>query len=304
MTHTLIIATRKSPLALYQAEHIKQLLLTQDPSLQIQLLPVVTSADLHEKPLAHIGGKHLFVTELQQRLLDGRADLAVHSVKDLGTRQDTPTTLIATPQRADARDVILCRQKNGWPDLPHGAIVGTSSPRRCGQLRYHQKHLSLRDIRGNIGTRIAKLNAGEYDAIVLAAAGLDRLALNPPHRHCFPTDILLPAIGQGAIGIECLRNHPQLHTLCKAINHDNTWWAVTAERAVNTELGGSCFSPIAAHATVNQSTLVLTARVTAIDGSCQFTAQASGCKTDAQRIGIEAAKKLIDLGAAPYIQHL
>lgn len=304
MTQTLIIATRKSPLALYQAEHIKQLLLAHDSSLHIQLLPITTSADLHEKPLAHIGGKHLFVTELQQHLIDGRADIAVHSVKDLGTRQNIPTTLIATPKRADARDVLLCRQKKGWFDLPNGAIIGTSSPRRCGQLRYHQKHLTVRDIRGNIGTRIAKLNAGEYDAIVLAAAGLERLALNPPNQHIFPIDTLLPAIGQGAIGIECHSNNKSLHTLCKAINHEDTWWAVTAERAVNTELGGSCFSPIAAHATVDRSTLVLTARVTAIDGSCQFTTQASGRKTDAQRIGITAAKKLIDLGAAPYIHHI
>ena len=228
MTQTLIIATRKSPLAIYQAEHVKQLLLAHDSSLHIQLLPVTTSADLHEKPLAQIGGKHLFVTELQQCLLDGHADLAVHSVKDLGTRQDIPTTLIATPRRADPRDVLLCRTKDGFSGLPEGAIIGTSSPRRCGQIQYYQKHLTVRDIRGNIGTRIAKLNAGEYDAIVLAAAGLNRLALNPPHRHTFPIETLLPAIGQGAIGIECLNNNQHLHNLCKAVNHDDTWWAVTA----------------------------------------------------------------------------
>lgn len=217
------IATRQSPLALWQAQYVQQRLMAAHPGLQVELVPMVTKGDvILDTPLAKVGGKGLFVKELEQAMLENRADLAVHSMKDVPVNFPEGLGLVTICEREDPRDAFVSNHYNAIDELPQGAVVGTSSLRRQCQLSARRPDLIIRSLRGNVGTRLGKLDAGEYDAIILAAAGLKRLGLEDRIRQALPAELSLPAVGQGAVGIECRLDDSALITLLQALNHSET----------------------------------------------------------------------------------
>lgn len=245
----LVIATRASRLALWQAEHVRDRLRTLYPACAVELLTLTTRGDqILDRTLSKVGGKGLFVKELENALLDGRADLAVHSLKDVPVDLQAPFELCAVLDRADPRDAFVSNRYASLADLPAGAVVGTSSLRRESQIRARHPALTVKPLRGNLDTRLRKLDEGRYDAIVLAAAGLERLGLAARIRHRFAVDEMLPCAGQGALGIEVRADATALVRQLDALTDRSTWLAVQAERAVSRTLGGSCSMPLAAHA--------------------------------------------------------
>lgn len=261
------IATRRSPLALWQAEHVAARLRALDPARHVALVPIKTQGDrILDVPLAKIGGKGLFIKELEQALLDGAADLAVHSMKDVPAELPAGLCLAALLESADPRDALLSRHPGGWAGLPTGACVGTSSLRRQCQLRARRPDLRFAFLRGNVGTRLEKLDSGVFDAIVLAAAGLDRLGLAARISERLAPEISLPAVGQGVIGIECRTDDADLKAWLMPLDDRCARQRVTAERALNAGLHGGCQAPIAAHARIDGPSLVLDALVGAQDG--------------------------------------
>ncbi len=299
---TLRIATRQSPLALWQAEHVRDALKRAHPDLHAELVPMSTRGDeILDKSLAKIGGKGLFIKELEVAMLEDRADLAVHSMKDVPAELPTGFTLAAILERENPTDALVSNTCASFDALPQGAIVGTSSLRRQAQILNRRPDLEVRPLRGNVGTRLAKLDSGEFDAIILASAGLIRLGLEDRIAEMLDTRLCMPAAGQGAVGIECRSDATQTRELLGALVHVETTARVTAERAVTFELGGSCTSPIAVYATHKSGIIHLGARVADPSGSEVLETVARGKAQDAQTLGLQAAASLNRLGAARYL---
>ncbi|MGS0675477.1 hydroxymethylbilane synthase [Shewanella sp. 0m-4] len=299
MSQNLIrIATRKSPLAMWQAEFVKAELEKIHEGLTVELLPMSTKGDIIlDTPLAKVGGKGLFVKELEVAMLEGKADIAVHSMKDVPVEFPEGLGLEVICEREDPRDAFVSNTFKTIEDLPQGAVVGTSSLRRQCQIRAARPDLVIKDLRGNVGTRLAKLDAGNYDAIILAAAGLKRLKLEERIASFISAEQSLPANGQGAVGIECRTDDARVKALLAPLEHAETRMRVTAERAMNTRLEGGCQVPIGAYAEIDGDTLSLRGLVGNPDGSQIITAASSGNKADAEKLGVALAEELLGKGA-------
>jgi len=292
------IATRKSALALWQAEFVKAQLEHFHDDVRVELVPMSTQGDIIlDTPLAKIGGKGLFVKELEQAMLDGRADIAVHSMKDVPVEFPDDLELHTICEREDPRDAFVSNNFANIDALPQGAIVGTSSLRRQCQIRAMRPDLEIRDLRGNVNTRLAKLDSGQYEAIILAAAGLIRLEMGERIRDFIEPEVSLPANGQGAVGIECRIDDSVTKALLAPLEHNETRIRVNAERAMNRHLEGGCQVPIGAYALVDGNQVHLRGLVGAIDGSEILRDEISGHVDDAEKLGIELAKKLLAQGA-------
>ncbi|RLV60287.1 hydroxymethylbilane synthase [Parashewanella curva] len=292
------IATRKSPLAMWQAEYVKQRLEQIHGDITVELLPMSTKGDvILDTPLAKVGGKGLFVKELEVAMLEGRADIAVHSMKDVPVEFPEGLGLHVICEREDPRDAFVSNSYKSIDELPQGAIVGTSSLRRQCQLRALRPDLEIRDLRGNVGTRLAKLDNGDYDAIILAAAGLIRLELSSRIASFIEPEVSLPANGQGAVGIECRTDDEQVKSLLAPLEHQETRYRVLAERAMNTRLEGGCQVPIGAFAQIDGDQLSLRGLVGAPDGSQIIADSVVGNKQQAVELGEELAEKLLSQGA-------
>ena len=297
------MATRKSPLALWQSEYVKNLLIRAHPHLQIHFLEVTTTGDVKTHiALSAIGGKNLFVKELQSALLTREADIAVHSIKDLSCTPHASLVLSAICEREDPRDVFVSPRYKTLAELPLHAVVGTSSPRRECQLKRLRPDLQCKLLRGNVETRINKLLNHEYDAIILAAAGLIRLGLQNHISDVFSPADMLPAIGQAAIGIECRRDDHELQKMLAPLHHLPTALCVTAERAVNFHLGGDCFTPIAAHATLEHQQITVSARVGSLKTHEMVSTVQQGPHHQAAELGYRAAQHLLSQGAKKLLQ--
>ena len=305
MIKTLKIATRQSPLALWQAEHIRERLETLHAGLKVELVTFVTQGDkILDTPLAKIGGKGLFVKELEAALLDGRADLAVHSMKDVPMQLPEGLELAVICEREDPFDAFVSNQFAHFDDLPQGAKLGTSSLRRKSQILKQRPDLDVIDLRGNVGTRLSKLDAGQYDAIILASAGLKRLNLHDRIRHTLTAEVSLPAVGQGALGLECRSQDQQVLDLIMPLMHQDSNACVRAERAFNAYLEGGCQVPIAGFATLNDQELQVEGRVGSVDGVTLLRAKVQGVPEQAEALGVELAKKLLDQGAGELLKAL
>lgn len=269
---TLRIATRSSALALWQAEFIKSELERLNDNIEVELVKIKTQGDkILDVPLAKIGGKGLFVKELEEAMLAGKADLAVHSMKDVPMEFPEGLGLVAICEREDPTDAFVSNDFENVDALPHGAVVGTASLRREAQLRAYRPDLEIRTLRGNVNTRLAKLDAGDYNAIVLASSGLKRLGFHDRIRYCLPDSVSLPAVGQGALGIECRLDDAELINMLAPLDHRDTSDRVKAERALNRRLQGGCQVPIAAYALLeDEDTLWLRGLVGAVDGTKVF----------------------------------
>ena len=297
------IATRKSPLALWQTNHVKELLLQINPALEIQIVPLSTEGDENNSiALNDIGGKSLFVKTLQDAVLKGEADLAVHSIKDMSVMPVQGLTLAAILKREDPRDVFISKVANDLNQLARHAKVGTSSPRRTCLIRTLRPDLQVELLRGNVDTRVRKLHAGDYDAIILAAAGVKRLGLEKEITAYLDPIIFTPAMGQGAIAIECRDQNEPLLTLLHQLNHRETAQCVTAERAVNQRLSGSCFTPLGAHATIQADRLTINAMVGSVEGTSILRTHQSGDPHQAKEIGLTAAENLLHQGAEKFLK--
>ncbi|WP_296810375.1 hydroxymethylbilane synthase [Thiocapsa sp.] len=298
MSNIIRIATRKSPLAMWQAEHVSALLTQLHPGLEIQIVGMTTKGDkILDAPLAKVGGKGLFVKELEQGMLEGVADIAVHSMKDVPVDFPEGLHLAVIMDREDPRDAFVSNRYEGLDSLPQGACVGTSSLRRQCQLADRRPDLRIEPLRGNVNTRLAKLDAGEYDAIILAAAGLMRLGFESRIRSRIAPQDSLPAIGQGAIGIECRSADPRINDLIAPLHHRDTADRVLAERAMNARLHGGCQVPIAGHALIEGDRLVLKGLVGTPDGSRILRAESEGPRADWEAIGTRVADDLLAQGA-------
>ncbi|AJR01555.1 Porphobilinogen deaminase [Enterobacteriaceae bacterium bta3-1] len=300
---TLRIATRQSPLALWQAYYVRDHLQAHWPDLTVELVPMVTRGDvLLDTPLAKVGGKGLFVKELELALLDGRADIAVHSMKDVPVAFPEGLGLVTICEREDPRDAFVSPKYARLEDLPEGSIVGTSSLRRQCQLREIRPDLIVRDLRGNVGTRLAKLDNGDYDAIILAAAGLKRLELEERIRYALPPEQSLPAVGQGAVGIECRLNDVQTQALLAPLNDIDTATRVSAERAMNTRLEGGCQVPIGSYSELNGDEIWLRALVGKPDGTLIIRGERRGPRAKAAELGVSLAEELLERGAREILE--
>jgi hydroxymethylbilane synthase len=297
------IATRKSPLALWQTNHVAQALQQIQPQLKIELIEITTKGDkILDTPLAKIGGKGLFVKELEHCLFDKSADIAVHSVKDLPVEFPEGLILPVILARANPYDAFVSNEYANLAALPEGAIVGTASLRRQSQLLNHRSDLNIRSLRGNVGTRLSKLDQGEFDAIILAAVGLQRLNMDDRIRQIFTEDIMLPAIGQGAIGIECRADDSNTMELIKVLNDPLTASRVTAERALNKRLNGGCQFPIAGFAQIEADRLNLRGFVGDLAGKEVLRDSIEGSIDSAKSLGDTLGKNLLAQGADKLLQ--
>ena len=298
----LVIASRESMLAMWQAEYIKGRLKALYPDCEVEILGMTTRGDqILDRTLSKIGGKGLFIKELEQALQDGRADLAVHSIKDVPMELPEGFALAAIGERASPFDAFVSNQYARLEDMPEGAIVGTSSLRREAQLRAKFPHLTIQPLRGNVQTRLSKLDNGDYDAIILAAAGLQRLGLDGRIREILSPADSLPAAGQGALGIEIAARRTDLADILRPLNHEETAACVTAERALARALGGSCQVPLAAYCVMEDGLLTLNGLVGHPDGSVIIEASAQAPAAYADALGRAAAKRLADDGAEELI---
>ncbi|MBK1645781.1 hydroxymethylbilane synthase [Thiocapsa imhoffii] len=305
MSNIIRIATRKSPLAMWQAEHVSALLRARHADLEVQIIGMTTKGDkILDAPLAKVGGKGLFVKELEQGMLDGEADIAVHSMKDVPVDFPEGLHLAVIMDREDPRDAFVSNHYATLDELPRGACVGTSSLRRQCQIADRRPDLRIEPLRGNVNTRLAKLDAGEYDAIILAAAGLMRLGFEARIRGRIALADSLPAIGQGAIGIECRCADERIHALIDPLHHRDTAERVRAERAMNARLHGGCQVPIAGHAIIEGERLQLQGLVGTPDGSRILRAQAEGPRDQPEAIGTEVADALLAQGAGEILSAL
>lgn len=305
MSQTIRIATRKSPLAMWQAEHVAELLKQAHPGLEVELVGMKTQGDaILDTPLAKIGGKGLFVKELEQGMLEDKADLAVHSIKDVPVDLPDGLHLAVILEREDPRDAFVSNLYNSLEELPEGAVVGTSSLRRQCQLLDRRPDLQIASLRGNVNTRLRKLDEGEFEAIILASAGLKRLGMRGRITCKLEKDVSLPAIGQGAIGIECRSDDERINALLAPLHHQETALCVAAERAMNQRLMGGCQVPIAGHAIINNGILHLRGLVGEPDGSRVMRAEISGPADEAESLGIAVAEDLLGQGADQVLAHL
>ncbi len=292
------IATRKSALALWQANFVKAELEAAHPGLQVELVPMSTQGDkILDTPLAKIGGKGLFVKELETAMLEGLADIAVHSMKDVPVDFPEGLMLHTICQREDPRDAFVSNTYQQLTDLPQGAVVGTSSLRRQCQIKAMRPDLQIKDLRGNVNTRLAKLDASEFDAIILASAGLIRLGFEARIASFLDVGTSLPANGQGAVGIECRSDDLVVQQLLAPLEHKETRICVLAERAMNRKLQGGCQVPIGAFAVLQQNELWLRGLVGQLDGSEILRSEIKGEATQAEQLGTQLAEQLLALGA-------
>jgi hydroxymethylbilane synthase len=295
---TLRIATRKSPLAVWQAEHVARKLAELHPGIHIELELMVTRGDkILDSPLSKVGGKGLFVKELEQGIMDGKADIAVHSMKDVPMELPEGLHLAVIMEREDPRDAFVSNKYTDLEALPKGAHVGTSSLRRSTQLRERFPHLEILDLRGNVNTRLKKLDDGNYDAIILAAAGLKRLGFDERITTVLSPEESLPAMGQGAIGIECRQGDSDIEALIGPLNHTETALCVSAERAMNNRLNGGCQVPIAGYAELHEGLLNLRGLVGSPDGKRVVRVELEASALDAESLGRKAAQNLLEQGA-------
>ena len=298
----LVIASRESMLAMWQAEYIKGRLKALYPDCEVEILGMTTRGDqILDRTLSKIGGKGLFIKELEQALQDGRADLAVHSIKDVPMELPEGFALAAIGERASPFDAFVSNQYARLEEMPAGSIVGTSSLRREAQLRAKFPHLTIKPLRGNVQTRLSKLDNGDYDAVILAAAGLQRLGLDGRIREILSPADSLPAVGQGALGIEIAARRTDLADILRPLNHEETAACVTAERALARALGGSCQVPLAAYCVMEDGLLTLNGLVGHPDGSVIIEASAQAPAAYADALGRAVAKRLADDGAEELI---
>lgn len=299
------IATRKSPLALWQAEHVAACLREAVPGLRTELVKMTTRGDkILDAPLAKVGGKGLFVKELEQGILDGEADIAVHSMKDVPIEFPMGLRLAAILKREDPRDALVSNRYAAFAALPPNAKIGTSSLRRQCQIKARLPQCEIISLRGNVNTRLAKLDAGEFDAIVLAAAGLKRLGFKDRITESLTPETSLPSMGQGAIGIECRDGDSQILDCLRLLHDEETAWRVTAERAMNERLQGGCQVPIAGYAELDGKQLTLRGLVGAPNGSQIIRAEISGPREEGRSLGFALAEALLDKGARQILREL
>lgn len=305
MSDSIIIATRESPLALWQAEHVQALLRERYPEKDVKLLGMTTKGDqILDKTLSKIGGKGLFVKELEVAMQQGAAHLAVHSLKDVPMELPEGFVLAAVSSREDPRDAFVSPRYETLESMPAGAVVGTASLRRELMLRSKFPHLVVKPVRGNVGTRLRKLDSGEYDALIMASAGLKRLALEERIREIISDEISLPSPGQGALGLECLANDEKTREAVAFINDEQTRACCLAERAVSRALGGSCQVPLAAYATITDSTMRLRALIGDHTTGELVATEQTGPWTEYERLASEAVDALLKQGARRYIEKL
>ncbi len=291
------IATRESKLALWQAEHVQAQLQTLHPGLEVELVPMTTRGDqLLDSPLSRIGGKGLFLKELETALLDGRADIAVHSMKDVPAQMPAEFQLPVILERGDPFDAFVSNDYARPEDLPEGAVVGTASMRRQCQLLARFPSLRIENLRGNVQTRLRKLDDGQYDAIILASAGLERLQLDDRITYRLAADESLPAIGQGAIGIECRAEDEAVLQCIQPLHHHETGLCLAAERAVNARLEGSCQVPLAGYAELSGEQLSIKALLGSPDGKQILRAQSRGEADQGAHLGLAVAEELLRNG--------
>lgn len=311
MKSLLRIATRTSPLALWQAQYVTDALRQHHPELTVEWVKMVTKGDkILDVALSKVGGKGLFVKELEQALIDGEADIAVHSMKDVPMELDAQFALPIICERGDPADAFVSNHYANLNDLPHGAVVGTSSLRRQAQLLAWRPDLKIEFLRGNVGTRLSKLDDGQYDAIILASAGLKRLELDGRIRHNIEFDVSLPACGQGAVGIECRAGDAETLALLDCLNHAETHARLWAERAMNRRLNGGCQVPIAGYTWLDGHHLTLEGRIGFPDGTglIKVTAEAHlqdfNDQTTAETLGIQVADAMLAQGADAILRSL
>jgi hydroxymethylbilane synthase len=303
MSKTIKIATRESRLALWQAEHVAALLCRHHPDLTVELVPMTTRGDqILDTTLAKIGGKGLFIKELETAMLEGRADIAVHSMKDVPAQMPEGFEIAAVLEREDPRDALVSAQYMNISDIPAGSIVGTSSLRRQAQLQHARPDLRVEPLRGNVETRLRKLDQGHFAAIILAAAGLKRLGLEHRIAGFLPCETSLPAVGQGAVGIECLAGSDAVAALLVPLEHPETRRCVDAERAFAGGLGASCESPVAGFAVIEQGELFLRGLVATRDGASVLHGEIRGPASAAPVLGARLARELFDRGAAALLE--
>ncbi len=299
------IATRKSRLAMWQAEHVAHKLKGLYPALEVELVGMTTQGDrLLDTPLAKIGGKALFVKELEEGMLADRADIAVHSMKDVPMEFPRGLHVPVIMRREDPRDAFVSNRYDALAAMPAGARVGTSSLRRCCQLKMRYRHIQILNLRGNVNTRLAKLDAGEFDAIVLAAAGLKRLGLDARITDFLSVEQSLPAVGQGAIGIECRCDDSRVRELISPLNHIATHTRVLAERAINKRLNGGCQVPVAGFAELEGDEMRLRGLIGYPDGNDVIRSQARGSPSQAEDLGQGVAEDLLIQGAGRILAEL
>jgi len=299
------IASRESPLAMWQAEHIKSKINQFYPDIKINIKGFKTQGDiLLDQSLAAIGGKGLFIKELEQALLAKKADLAVHSMKDLPMDIPDEFQLTAITERGDPRDAFISNNFDSLDDMPKGSIIGTSSLRRQSQIKAKYPDLSIEPLRGNLQTRLKKLDEGQYDAIILAAAGLMRLGLENRIKKYLETEISIPAVGQGALGIEVLTGNEELNKMLLELNDDDTSRCVLAERVVSRSLAGSCTAPLGAYASISNNDFIIKGFVASPDGAQIIYAETKGDKSDFYKLGEDLSQILIDKGAMDILSSL
>ena len=305
MSDSIIIATRESPLALWQAEHVQALLRDRYPEKDVKLLGMTTKGDqILDKTLSKIGGKGLFVKELEVAMQQGAAHLAVHSLKDVPMELPEGFVLAAVSSREDPRDAFVSPRYETLESMPAGSVVGTASLRRELMLRSKFPHLVVKPVRGNVGTRLCKLDSGQYDALIMASAGLKRLGLEERIREIISDEISLPSPGQGALGLECLANDEKTREAVAFINDEQTRACCLAERAVSRALGGSCQVPLAAYATITDSTMRLRALIGDHTTGELVATEQTGPWTEYERLASEAVDALLKQGARRYIEKL
>ena len=306
--HTIRIGSRKSQLALVQTYWVQEQLQTRFPSIRFEVESMSTQGDkILDVALSKIGDKGLFTKELELGMLSNQTDLAVHSLKDLPTRLPEGLMLGCVTERVDPADALVVHQRNKdkqLDTLPEGAVIGTSSLRRLAQLRYHFPHLSFKDVRGNVNTRLAKLDAGEYDAIILAVAGLQRLEMSDRIHQVIPAEISLHAVGQGALGIECREGDTEVLEVLTAIEHIPTRDRCLAERAFLRELEGGCQVPIGVNTSIEADTLTLTGMVASLDGKRLIKDTVRGKPVDAEQLGRSLALRLREQGAGEILAEI
>ena len=301
----LVIASRESALAMWQALHIQARLQTLYPNCNVQILGMTTTGDqILDSPLSRIGGKGLFVKELEMALVDGSADLAVHSMKDVPMNLPEGFLMAATGEREDARDAFVSNAYDDLESLPHGSIVGTSSLRRQSQLQHRFPHLIIESLRGNVQTRLRKLDEGQYAAIILAAAGLIRLQLDQRIRQLISVENSIPAVGQGALGVEINANRDDLLEILAPLNHEDTQLCVEAERGFSRALAGSCTVPLGAYAIRDGDKIQMTGFVASVDGTQMLREKITGEATNSDAVGRALAAKLVARGADKILAQL
>jgi len=305
MSKTIRIATRKSPLALWQAEEVERQLKKHHPELTIELVKMKTQGDIIlDTPLAKIGGKGLFVKELESGMLNGDADIAVHSMKDVPMILPEGLHLSVIMEREDPTDAFVSNKVNSIDELPLNARVGTCSLRRQTQLKERRPDIKILDLRGNVNTRLSKLDAGEYDAIILASAGLIRLGFENRIRHSISTKLSLPAIGQGAVGIECRSDDDEINALLAPLHHGETAIRINAERSLNARLNGGCQVPIGGYSELDGDQIRLRGLIGFPDGSKIFRSEKVALQENAFELGLEVGEELLAQGGDKVLSYL